>query len=202
MAMIQCPECGKEISDRATSCPGCGYPFQKSTVIPKKYLLRVIAAVLGTALLIMLLTQTTMLWSGKDKALAHCARMIQNDLLAPDSLFIYSATIWNETADESETSSSGTATSTTTEWVWIHYGAKTKGGGIADDVALFERSDGKWQMHERSNDEYDTSTLEGSKNAAGTALYNLWLERKMLEVQLLGEEYSEEAVARVIKKLT
>ena len=27
MALIQCPECGKEISDRASSCPNCGYPI-------------------------------------------------------------------------------------------------------------------------------------------------------------------------------
>lgn len=27
MALITCPECGKEISDQATSCPGCGYPI-------------------------------------------------------------------------------------------------------------------------------------------------------------------------------
>lgn len=25
MALIQCPECGKEISDQAASCPNCGY---------------------------------------------------------------------------------------------------------------------------------------------------------------------------------
>lgn len=26
MALINCPECGKEISDKAASCPGCGFP--------------------------------------------------------------------------------------------------------------------------------------------------------------------------------
>lgn len=28
MAIIQCPECGKSVSDRATSCPNCGCPIQ------------------------------------------------------------------------------------------------------------------------------------------------------------------------------
>ena len=32
MALIRCPECGKEISDRAPSCPNCGTPFNE-----KKY---------------------------------------------------------------------------------------------------------------------------------------------------------------------
>ena len=27
MALIKCPECGKEISDKATSCPNCGCPI-------------------------------------------------------------------------------------------------------------------------------------------------------------------------------
>ena len=30
MAMINCPECGKEISDNAKSCPNCGYSLKKS----------------------------------------------------------------------------------------------------------------------------------------------------------------------------
>lgn len=27
MALIRCPECGREISDKAAACPGCGYPM-------------------------------------------------------------------------------------------------------------------------------------------------------------------------------
>ena len=26
MALIKCPECGKEISDKASACPNCGCP--------------------------------------------------------------------------------------------------------------------------------------------------------------------------------
>ena len=29
MALINCPECKKEISDQATICPHCGYPIKK-----------------------------------------------------------------------------------------------------------------------------------------------------------------------------
>lgn len=31
MAMIKCPECGKEISETAESCPNCGYKLQKQS---------------------------------------------------------------------------------------------------------------------------------------------------------------------------
>lgn len=27
MALIKCPECGKQVSDRASSCPNCGFPI-------------------------------------------------------------------------------------------------------------------------------------------------------------------------------
>ena len=30
MALIKCPECGKEISDKAKACPECGYKMKKS----------------------------------------------------------------------------------------------------------------------------------------------------------------------------
>ena len=28
MALIRCPECGREISSQAPACPACGYPLQ------------------------------------------------------------------------------------------------------------------------------------------------------------------------------
>ena len=44
MALIKCPECGKEVSDSAKSCPHCGYPLDKEQPIkqevvdePKKF---------------------------------------------------------------------------------------------------------------------------------------------------------------------
>ena len=29
MALIKCPECGREVSDRAKECPNCAYPLSK-----------------------------------------------------------------------------------------------------------------------------------------------------------------------------
>lgn len=33
MALINCPECGKEISDKASSCPNCGNPMDQQVVV-------------------------------------------------------------------------------------------------------------------------------------------------------------------------
>ncbi len=35
MALIKCPECGKDISDQSRKCPNCGYPIQKKTPVGK-----------------------------------------------------------------------------------------------------------------------------------------------------------------------
>lgn len=37
MALIKCPECGKEISDKAASCPNCGNPMDQPIVVKKTY---------------------------------------------------------------------------------------------------------------------------------------------------------------------
>lgn len=31
MAIINCPECGSNVSDRAEMCPKCSYPLQQNT---------------------------------------------------------------------------------------------------------------------------------------------------------------------------
>lgn len=33
MALIECPECKKEISDKATSCPHCGFPMSPASPV-------------------------------------------------------------------------------------------------------------------------------------------------------------------------
>ena len=33
MALISCPECGRQISDKADACVGCGYPIKKDDEI-------------------------------------------------------------------------------------------------------------------------------------------------------------------------
>ena len=37
MALIKCPECGKEVSDKASSCPNCGHPIEDQTVEVEEY---------------------------------------------------------------------------------------------------------------------------------------------------------------------
>ena len=34
MALSNCPVCGKSISDKAVTYPGCGYPVQQVSEVP------------------------------------------------------------------------------------------------------------------------------------------------------------------------
>ena len=46
MALIKCPECGKEISDSISTCPNCGYVLKKKN---KKAVLIIIVLVIAIA---------------------------------------------------------------------------------------------------------------------------------------------------------
>ena len=35
MALLNCPECSKEVSDRASTCPSCGYPLRSLPFDPE-----------------------------------------------------------------------------------------------------------------------------------------------------------------------
>lgn len=37
MALIKCPECGREISDKAQACIHCGYPLAKASINPDEW---------------------------------------------------------------------------------------------------------------------------------------------------------------------
>lgn len=46
MSLIKCPECGKEISDKAATCPNCGHPIQSKINKHPKWVI-VLAAICG-----------------------------------------------------------------------------------------------------------------------------------------------------------
>ena len=36
MALVHCEECGRQISDMALACPGCGFPLSQSLYLPDR----------------------------------------------------------------------------------------------------------------------------------------------------------------------
>ena len=71
MALINCPECNKQISDKATACPHCGNPIaepptnQQAPVQVKKFNIQKLFAVLLTIFsLIALMATASPYWIG------------------------------------------------------------------------------------------------------------------------------------------
>ncbi|MBT5551697.1 MAG: zinc-ribbon domain-containing protein [Nitrospina sp.] len=60
MALISCPECGKQISNKALSCTQCGFPFQKvldfSNMPLTEKILRIILIIFSINLFLIALT--------------------------------------------------------------------------------------------------------------------------------------------------
>lgn len=74
MALIKCPECGKEISDKAITCPNCAYPIADST--PTGMVRIKMSAVkastgLGGSQQVTMTSGDTVLWEGKTGQIAE-----------------------------------------------------------------------------------------------------------------------------------
>jgi hypothetical protein len=85
MALIDCQECGKQISDKASACPNCGAPVsaassQAAPVIPKKQGSSPTTKVLGVIVLAMLLFVLWGMW-----------RSVTNDKAAPPTAGLFGA---------------------------------------------------------------------------------------------------------------
>ena len=44
MALINCPECGKEVSSQAPACPSCGHPINTNTALAQQQPQQVVVA--------------------------------------------------------------------------------------------------------------------------------------------------------------
>lgn len=128
MALVSCPECGKEISDSSNACIHCGYVLakKKSLVeIAKEYKSKLIP--IGAILLVIILGVSLFAtgiigMSSAERAASSNIKTLQKTLLDPSSIILY------EVYQSFEYSENKSAT-------LIHYGAKNKGGGITDDWA-------------------------------------------------------------------
>ena len=67
MALISCPECGKQVSDLAVSCPGCGCPIAKKL----EYVIVKLELADTTQSVSIVTDDNTVLWTGKSGEIAQ-----------------------------------------------------------------------------------------------------------------------------------
>lgn len=104
MTLIKCRECGKEVSDKATVCPNCGYPFPpKETYVPSKAGKRqknvAIVVIIGILILCSVLFFVFMILNNSDKksldqllnrsSLESVKEFLGNDYKEKDGFIVY-----------------------------------------------------------------------------------------------------------------
>lgn len=207
MALIQCPECEKEISDMAVSCPNCGYALQPTltqtllSIGKIKFTKRmaVIAAAMAVCLMIVITALPKIrvaLLPTEERWLYHAVEELRQDVLNPDSLQIKQVFAAIEVPEYEE------------NVLIISYTAQNQGGGYTAGRVSYEEDENgdRHLIHDTSDKvEYyanvDLSSLSEEevqevRLAAGNAIA---FDLTMQEVLMHGEEIPQETIEKVME---
>jgi len=69
MAIINCPECERQVSSKAVNCPNCGYPISQNDT-SGTIRIKILQSLMGTVRILKLKDRTE-LWSGHGGAVAE-----------------------------------------------------------------------------------------------------------------------------------
>ncbi len=140
MALIKCPECGNEVSDKAVFCSNCSYPFKKKKTISKKTIL-----ILSTLFVVLVASIFTMMFlvnkkTLEEKAVINSFEKLDKILLAPDSINVYECVSRDFTKEDGYNANSNVDENGNPRkdvMVYIHFSSTNKGGGITESEYLF-----------------------------------------------------------------
>lgn len=203
MALINCPECGKEISNTTNKCPHCGYVVKPRLIldnIKKKNIF--VGLFSAISLMLIIFAVNSMNKSPIDIAVKRCITATRESLLAPDSMIIYkvyarqtlSSTRKDKIMIEAKTSEEydekiAQEPDDTIE-VYIYYGATNRGGGVSDDEYLYV-CDMKGNILDRlTEDEYEEMSGDSDKISNHSYVYDAWLSFQFFQLGgKLDEKY-------------
>lgn len=186
MALVQCPECGKEISDQAISCPNCGYTMRKEENVanavavpvkraPNKRL--IVVACVVVLLAVVLVAFRSSLNQYEKLALEDC-RILKNMLKDPSSMDIYNIYVHpSKEGDDYDT------------LVFIDYAAANSYGGKIRSVATFEKNT---YLGDSGDDEDDFSSQYE---------YDYFLVANLYYTLRDGENFARVNTEKVVKAL-
>lgn len=192
MALIVCHECGKELSDKATNCPHCGYPLEvqkndENTAVnqfvnqeessnsskKRKIIISVVAACI--VIVILLLFGGQIFQGKKTKHALDAIGLIQNELLVPDSIQIY-----NIVTDEEAIT------------FFIYYGAQNRGGGVTDTDCIVSLGSNS-VFHEDT----DVSDIADPTEQLDAAYENLYYALGLDGLVKNGVSFSEDEIDKI-----
>lgn len=207
MALIQCPECEKEISDMAVSCPNCGYALQPTLIqkllstVKTRFTKRmaVIATAIAVCLLIVITTFPKIrvaLLPTEERWLYHAVEELRQDVPNPDSLQIKQAFAAIEVPEYEE------------NVLIISYTAQNQGGGYTAGMVSYQEDENaeKHLIRDTSDEvEYyknvDLSSLseEEVREVGALAQNAIAFDLTMQKVLMYGEEIPKENIEKVME---
>jgi hypothetical protein len=99
MALINCPECGRQVSDTARNCPGCGYEISKSTSSKIAYAIGRKPLLIGVGIAIIIICIVSISWNETDYRPSQSnnsyGQTQDNNLAQPQRPVINDSTIFN-----------------------------------------------------------------------------------------------------------
>jgi predicted nucleic acid-binding Zn ribbon protein len=131
MALINCPECQKEISSEARSCPNCGYSLRSKRIrleLSKKTKVTVFFVMLLALVLIGVFLLYSNYLSRDERIAVTNVKDLKLMLKDPDSLKLYEdvLVVWYAATNEE-----------IVFYTYISYGAKNGYGAIGRDIAIY-----------------------------------------------------------------
>lgn len=206
MAMIQCPECKKEISDMTANCRNCGYVLrptvaQKFLSIHKKGFSKKMAAMIAITLLFAMVFIAAIpkikmaMLSKEERWLYDAVAELRQDLLNPDSLQVKQAFAAIEVTEYED------------NVLIISYTAQNQGGGYtAGMISYQEDEDGKRHLiHDTSdqveyykNVDLESLSKEEVEEVSALARNAIAFDLTMQSVLMYGEEIPEEKIEKVM----
>lgn len=136
MALIKCPECGKEVSDKAGKCPNCGCPVgtpsnkKSKTPIIIAVIAVLVVCIIGVIFIVKNQEPKLPELNDKEKYALGCIEKIYNNLKNPDSLQVH-VIEWIDDKNEPELEA---------DYFYIDLSAQNSMGGLTRDSYIFNYS--------------------------------------------------------------
>ena len=223
MALIKCPECGKEISDQAANCPNCGFPVNNvkgwPTALPqlsdedieKRKRTKIAVGLIATGIIIVIAVfLISALWeetlTPQEMAVKVGYQAVKQNLLNPDSMIVYSCYAHETQSEQSRSENSAEDSDSDSGYennfdmieVYLYIGAQNKSGGITDEEYVITCNMDGELLNVSSKSEYEATDIsELSHQTAGS-----WLEVEYAKLVTPAwkdwQEYSGEDLEDII----
>lgn len=145
MALINCPECNREVSDAAMTCPNCGYSLQETTKdVVKKTMKNIGKKIIAIVIILLILICGVLLLKkykniprGEEENIVKATvEHVQESLLSPESMEVIECYTYylDHSLEDGIADGELLKDYDMRLWCYLYYKALNKSGGYTDNV--------------------------------------------------------------------